>query len=111
MIKIVNRGFITVRPKKAFLDWANQFDDELQFSENDDCEASIYLIEEEFWEADLILEKYFKKIFENELLAITDEDDFPENRTIELFLTWFDIDFGSTVFDTQKTDLLAETID
>ena len=55
---------------------------------------------------------FFKKIFKNELSMITDtEEDWPENRTLELFLSWFTIEIGSTVFDLEKNGLSAEKID
>jgi hypothetical protein len=43
---------------------------------------------------------------------ITDtEEDWPENRTLDLFLSWFTIEIGSTVFDLEKTGLSAEKLD
>lgn len=46
-MNIVNRGFITVRPKQPFIDWANQQDDEFQIDL--DAEPTVYLIEEDFF--------------------------------------------------------------
>lgn len=111
-MKIINRGFIIVKPKQAFWDWANNFEEEeLSFSESDECEGSVYLIEEDFMDFEPILEKSFKKIFHNELAAVTDEENFPPKLDMELFLSWFDVDYGSSVFDLEKTDLLSENID
>lgn len=108
MIRIVNRGYLSVKPKEAFLDWAKQFDADIALLQASDLEANIYLIEEDLLETENLIEKYYKKILENELLAVADQEDFPPNRTIELFFDWFDFEIGNTVFDTQKTDLLAE---
>jgi hypothetical protein len=111
-MKIINRGFIILKPKKAYLDWANQFEEEeIIFSTEDECEASIYLIEEDFFDFEPVLEKNFKKIFKNELEAVADEEHWPENLTLNLFLEWFEVDFGTSVFDTQKNDLIAEKLD
>ncbi|MCE3296262.1 MAG: hypothetical protein K0R65_1976 [Crocinitomicaceae bacterium] len=110
-MKIINRGFIIVKPKQAFWDWANQFDQEFTFSEDDDCEGSVYLIEEDFMEFEPVLEKNFKKIMKNELAAVADEEDFPEKITFELFSEWFHVDFGSSVFDLEKSDLKSEKTD
>lgn len=110
-MKIINRGFIIVKPKQAFWDWANAFEEEISFSEDDECEGSVYLIEEDFMEFEPVLEKNFKKIFKNELSAVSDEENFPPNLNMELFLSWFSVDFGSSVFDSEKTDLTAETIE
>lgn len=35
-MKIVNRGFLIVSPKQPFFDWANEFEEEIFFSEEDD---------------------------------------------------------------------------
>ncbi|MBP6091602.1 MAG: hypothetical protein KA521_10135 [Crocinitomicaceae bacterium] len=111
-MKIVNRGFITIAPKQAFWDWANQFEDDVVFSEADEVEPNVYLITEDFFEIEPLIEQNFKKIFNNELAMITEnEKDWPENRTLELFLTLFTLEIGSTVFDLEKTGLTAEKID
>ena len=111
-MKIVNRGFMTVAPKQAFWDWANEFEDDVVFSEADEVEPNVYLITEDFFEIEPLIEQNFKKIFKNELSMITDkEEDWPENRTLELFLSWFTIEIGSTVFDLEKNGLSAEKID
>ena len=110
-MKIVNRGFIIIKPRQAFWDWANQFEEEESFSEAHDSEASVYLIEEDFMDIEPLLDKHFKKIMKNELAGVADEEDFPEKITLELFLEWFHIDFGSSVFDTEKSDLKSEKTD
>ena len=98
-MKIVDRGFITVRPKQAFVDWANQQDDEFQIDLN--AEPSVYLIEEDFFEVDPIIEKSYKTIFECELAAVSDnEDGFPEIK-MSVFKEWFSVELGSTVIDLE----------
>lgn len=99
-MKIVNRGFITVRPKQPFVDWANQQDAEFQINLN--AEPSVYLIEEDFFEVDPIIESNYKAIFECELLAVSDnEDGFPEIK-MGVFKDWFSLEVGSTVIDLQE---------
>jgi hypothetical protein len=111
-MKILNRGYIIVRPTELFWNWANKFTDEdLQVDVNDGVEPNIYLIEEDFFEIEPLIEKSFKKIFKTELLMVTeDEQDWPEERTMETFLTWFDLEFGATVLDLEKADLKREDI-
>ncbi len=105
-MKIVNRGFITVRPKQAFVDWANIQDEEFQIDIN--AEPTVYLIEEDFFEVDPIIESNFKKIFMCELEAVTDdEEEYPEIK-MDVFLTWFELEVGSTVIDLQEDQLSAE---
>ena len=110
-MKLTNRGFITVTPKQIFWDWANEFEDELTFSAADNVEPNVYLITDDFFEVEPLIEQHFKKIFSNELSMITDtEADWPENRNMDLFLNWFDLEIGSTVFDLEKSDLKAEKV-
>lgn len=105
-MKFVNRGFIQVTPKKAFIDWANQHDED--FTDLTDNEPSIYLVEDDFFDNDPVLLAHFKKIFKNELKAVcADEELFPP-LTIEEFHNWFDVTLGTSVFDTQKSNLIAD---
>jgi hypothetical protein len=99
-MKIVDRGFITVKPKQAFVDWANQQDDEFQIDLN--SEPSVYLIEEDFFEVEPIIEKNYKIIFECELAAVSDDEEgFPEIN-MSIFKEWFSVEVGSTVIDLEE---------
>ena len=105
-MKIVNRGYIIVKAKQSFVYWANQLEEEFKMSS--DSEPNIYLIEEDFFEIEPIIKKYFKKIFANELMAISeDESIYPEFK-LEVFDEWFSYELGSTVFDTQTEQLQGE---
>lgn len=111
-MKIINRGYILVRPKQAFCDWAKNHDDEFDFDETDELEGNVYLIEDDFFEVEPVLKSYFKRIFINECLAIVDSEEFIPKISMELFLDWFEVmQIGSTVFDTQKSNLVSESID
>ena len=59
-MNLVNRGFIFVSPRKPFIDWAKEIDTNLLMDEN--AEGTMYLIEEEFWDDELILKQYAKKL-------------------------------------------------
>lgn len=110
-MQIINRGFLTIRPKQAFLEWANQIDSDVEFVESDEVEGTNFLIEEDFFEIEPIIEKHFKKIFKHELSMITDQEKmWPGNITLELFLEWFSVDFGAIVIDLEKSDLKSEKI-
>lgn len=110
-MKIVNRGYITITPNKPFWDWANEFESDMEFSVEDDIEPNIYLITEDFFEIEPIIEQNFKKIFKNELAMITEEEEaWPQDRTMEVFLEWFTLEIGSTVFDLEKSDLRVEKV-
>lgn len=110
MTKTVNRGYIYVQPKQAFCDWAKQHDSDFDFNEEDDLEGSVYLIEEDFFEYEPILEANFKKILKSECEAVSDDEIELPKLTLEQFLEWYDVKIGSTVFDTLvKKDLLSES--
>jgi hypothetical protein len=111
-MKLVNRSYLTVRPKQAFWDWANPLQEDVSFAEGDDVESNIYLVEEDFYDLIPVLEKNYKKIFSNELSAITEDINlWPEKVSFELFLEWFSVDYGSMVMDLEKSDLKADFID
>jgi hypothetical protein len=96
-MKILERGFIVVKPKQKFIDWANSNDQD--FSELTTNEANVYLVEEDAYDDDVLLKTKFKDIFFSELLAVTeDEAEFPE-ITMESFHDHFAVSFGSSVFD------------
>lgn len=110
-MNVLNRGFITVSPKKPFFDWSNTIDSEIQFTIEDDIEPTVYLITEDFFDVEPLIEQHFKKIFKNELTAITEEEElWPSERNIDVFLEWFDIQLGSMVFDLEKSNIVGEKI-
>lgn len=110
-MNILNRGFLSVAPKQAFWDWANKIDTEFEFSEDDEVEPNVYLITEDFFDVEPIIEQHFKKIFKNELTAVTEEEsEWPEKINMETFLEWFSVTLGSMVFDLEKSNILSEKI-
>jgi hypothetical protein len=111
-MKIVNRGYIIVRPTAQFWNWAKQYTEEdLQVEEGDAIEPNVYLIEEDFFDVEPLIEQNFKKIFKTELTMVTEEEEsWPEKLTQELFLEWFELEFGATVLDLENADLKREKI-
>lgn len=110
-MNVLNRGFITITPKKPFFDWSNAIDTEIQFTIEDDIEPTVYLITEDFFEIEPLIEQHFKKIFKNELIAITEEEElWPEERTLTVFHEWFEVKIGSMVFDLEKSNIVGEKI-
>ena len=105
-MKFVNRGYLSVKPTKLFIDWANEHDED--FNSLSDSESSIYLVEEDFYDDEPVLKSHFKKVFQNELQAVTeDESVYPEIK-FEVFMNWFDVELGGSVFDTQSSGLQAD---
>lgn len=108
MIRMVNRGYLLVEPKQAFCDWAKANDPDFDFDESDDLEGTVYLIEDDFFEYEPVIEANFKQIFQNECEAVAGEEGNIPKATMEMFLEWFNVRIGSTTMDTLKSDLTAE---
>ena len=105
-MKFVNRGYMIVRPKEAYIIWANEND--ADYSDLEDNEPNVYLIQEDFYDDEAVLKQYFKEIFSNELYAVTDnEAKFPPIRW-EVFNEWFDVKLGATVFDAEDGQIQAD---
>lgn len=97
---------MVVTPKQDFIDWANKNDED--YSDLTNNEASVYLIEEDFYDDEPVLKANFKKIFVNELMAVSeDESSYPE-ISLENFTNYFNVELGSTVFDAESNGLVAD---
>ena len=106
-MKLVNRGFISIFPNKKFWSWAttNCAEDNIVF---ENAQPSIYLIEEDFWEEDSIIEKYYKKIFKNEFETVNPNAEiWPEVNSIEDFHAYFKFNSGNMVFDLLKENITS----
>lgn len=108
-MKTVNRGYFLVEPRQPFCDWAKLHDADFDFNEGDDLEGTVYLIDEDFFDIEPLIEQHFKKIMKNECEAVTDNEEVWPKPTLELFLEWFHLRIGGSVFDTEKKkDLVAD---
>ena len=100
---IINRSAITITYKKPFIDWHNNL---MPLNEKMIDESSAYLIPELAENADDVLKKYYKEIFETELFQMwEDEDDWPAKITFKLFEEWFSAEIIGWVYDLDKKDL------
>ncbi|MBI2257880.1 MAG: hypothetical protein HYU67_03165 [Flavobacteriia bacterium] len=106
-MKIVNRGFIWIKPKQEYWDWASSISDEQIIVDTNNSEGSIYLIEEDFFDLEPIIKKHFSSILKTECSSFCSAEHFPE-FTLELFENWFDLDVGSCVFDLLSSKLEKE---
>ena len=81
--------------------WAQQNNSELLIDAN--AEGSVYLIEEEFWDDELILKQYAKKIAQQEFLSINeDASTRPNCNEIAEFENFFSYELGCTRIDLLK---------
>lgn len=108
---ILNRGQIVVFPTENFQNWAKQNSEEDLFFSSQ-AEPSVYLIEEEFWDDEHIIEKYRKKILKRELSEIClDDSKWPIIKDNEQFRSYFNVFLGLIVVDLLESDLTCEEMD
>jgi hypothetical protein len=108
---ILNRGQIVVFPTENFQNWAKQNSEEDLFFSSQ-AEPSVYLIEEEFWDDELIIEKYRKKILKREFSEIcSDDSKWPIIKDNEQFRSYFNVFLGLIVVDLLESDLTCEEMD
>lgn len=96
-MKVIDRGYIIVHGKEPFIEWANQQDETFQILSSN--EPSIYLITDDFFEDEPVVKANYKKIFENELSMVSDnESSYPEITEVN-FNKWFKCILGNSVID------------
>ena len=110
-MRIVNRSACMVKPKQPYVDWANSLDEQEIAPDTLSGEHRVYLLPE--WDDAPQFQRWLRKnyltIFENELQAMwQDETDWPAIRDYKTFRAWFDIEYGSEVFDLSGRPLEAE---
>ena len=105
MIKILNRGFISVTPKSSFYDEvAKELDDFM--AEFTNPEPTIYLIEEDFWDNDSVLKKHFKKILSCEKRQLSPMHQLELTEiTAEKMNQYFTFSFGNLVIDNEESGI------
>ena len=107
-MKTVNRGFISITPTPLFIAWALKNSDEEQFFTNNP-EPSIYLVEDDFWEDSKVIEKYYKKISQQEFSSLCKKDEIiPIISSEEEFSLYFDLSLGTIVHDLLKENIERE---
>lgn len=105
-MKIINRSSITISIKKPFADWINKLDPEQPVHEMMLGESSTYLVKEMFDDAEDVIKKHFRNIFENGLMVMwINENDWPSNRTFKTFNEWFDYEISGLVYNTIKSPI------
>ena len=111
MDEITNRSAILVTAREPFIKWATFYNDiSIEELNNRVNEKHIYLIKWSYQE-DLkkVLESYYAQIFEFELSDWNYlEDEWPENRTCELFLEWFCVELFDDLFDLETEKIIIK---
>lgn len=100
--QIIDREIVIVRRKQPYFDWTKTIDPD--HNDTEAYEPGTFLIRETFNEEeamDVVKEK-FAVIFELMLNGSTwDETQWPENRTYEMFLEWFEIEISGITYDLE----------
>ena len=107
MMKLMNRGYIAVNPRREFMEGTNESLGH-KTPIPDQPEASIYLIEEDFIDDHITLRKYIKKIIASELKQLDPES---QTETPEInannFHDYFEVSMGGFVFDLNDKPLIG----
>lgn len=105
MIKILNRGYISVTPKTPFWEEVEKVN-QSQIINYKNSEATIYLIEEDFWDDEVILKKHFKKIILSEKRQVDTTGELKLAQiSFENIRDYFDISLGNLVIDYEDKPL------
>lgn len=98
---MINRSAVIIIPQQPYLDWASTVFGDGQIPEFEDGET-VYLIEPVDDETHFkkIIKGIYKELFDLELEAwCTNEKQWPENRTFEVFNKWFKYKLHAVVED------------
>nr|WP_299206121.1 hypothetical protein [uncultured Brumimicrobium sp.] len=108
---IINRNAVVIIPKQAFFDWANMVFPDDPTNPDDYLDYNTYLIpaESDIEDPEEALADFWEFIFENELFDIsTDDSDWPEFLTWDLFKQFFKWHFSSIVTDLVENPFYSE---
>ena len=113
MNEITNRSALIVLPKDPYKEWAKLYNEEPNEDlENRLKEKHVYLIDWTYDEEIIdVLEPYYLKIFEYELLSWNGyKSEWPQNRSLELFLEWFDVKLCDDLYDLETEKIKSEKL-
>jgi hypothetical protein len=106
---MLNRTALILRYKEPALRWINENDpDGHQMTlEEVNADKTVYLVADDAADTPEKLRRWLKRnylfFFESELEGwYTDEEMWPGELTLELFLKWFDAEFHGVILDTVR---------
>ena len=101
----IDRAAIFVKPKQPMFEWFDEFYPEEYIKR--EYEPKVYLISDDNLDIEKWLKKNYDKIFVKELESWNEnEKTWPQKRTYKMFKQWFDVDFGSIVYDLEKDPVI-----
>ena len=113
MKEITNRSALFVIPKEPYKEWAKIYNESPIEDLNQRLgEKHVYLVEWSY-EEDIVdvLKHYYLEIFEYELLSWNGyKSEWPQNRSLELFLEWFDVKLCDDLYDLETEKIMSEKL-
>jgi hypothetical protein len=103
----INRSALVLKPKKPFIDWIKNLDDQFEINEIIE-DPDIYLLPdfEEVQQMVNWLKKNYDMIFIDQMNNwYTDETLWVTNRTFKLFKEWFDFSLHTMILDTAEQSI------
>jgi len=109
----INRTVVILAPKTDFLDWLNDVDPDDQALTLEDLreDNEVFLIPQFNDNTDSAkwVETRWEFLFEHMLLGwVEDESLWPQNRTLDMFKEWFDIEVHTMAWDLSTDPLFVE---
>lgn len=108
-----NRDCIIIRPKKAFCDWVNGYDESKVPDEDLLASSSMYLVDDLDYPSEenvrALIGRVFEEILVNEAYGWYEDDEYiPAVITLELFNEWFEWDYCDLIHDMGRGKILFE---
>lgn len=109
----LNRTVVLLGPKQPFLDWLNDVDpdDEPLTVEDVRDDNEVFLIPQfnDNSDSEKWMEMRWSFLFEHMLMGwIDDEGMWPQDRTLDMFREWFDIEIHTMAWDLSDEQLFVE---
>lgn len=109
----INRTVVLLGPRQPFLDWLNNVDpdDEALTVEDLREDNEVFLIPQynDNSDSEKWVEKRWSFLFEHMLMGwVDDEALWPQDRTLEMFREWFEIEIHTMAWDLSDEPLIVE---
>jgi hypothetical protein len=112
-VYVIDRNLAVIKPKQPFLDWLRGVPgNEVELTLDQlciDCTALLIPEFEEPEDAVSFIDEVGVELFEAELGSWVDDSElWPNDRSLQAFWTWFDVEIHSTVVDLVDEEAPAE---
>lgn len=97
-MKTLNRAFLYIQPTEKFWNVVSPLIEDKEFIAFH--EPTMYLIEEDIWDEEILIKKYMKKIATHELHQLIGQTEIPfDIKDASDFKNYFKIEIGGSVVD------------